>query len=105
MACSGLFGAGQDGLINPPDRDKYFTLRRADIVMKSPEIHRLLIHFEVLIGMIEVGISFFILVLYSVKSQFFLFVYLTFVFYQLLATRRGRERERERERLGERERE
>ena len=74
MACSGLFGAGQDGLINPPDREKYFTLRRADIVMKSPEIHRVLIHFEVLIGLIEVGINFFILVSYHLKSQFFLFI-------------------------------
>ena len=90
MACSGLFGAGQDGLINPPDRDKYFTLHRADIVVKSPEIHRLLIHFEVLIGMIEVGINFFKISVFVIYTQDIFILEITC----------SRERERKIERVG-----
>ncbi|KAI0234645.1 Alpha-mannosidase 2C1 [Lamellibrachia satsuma] len=53
MECSDLFGAGKDGIINPPDPNKYYTLRRADIVVKDPEIYQLLVDFEVLVDLIE----------------------------------------------------
>ena len=58
MECSDLFGAGKDGVINPPDPNKYYTLRRADIVVKDPEIYQLLVDFEVLVDLIEVKTTF-----------------------------------------------
>ena len=54
MECSDVFGAGKGGLINPPDPNKYYTLRRADIVVKDPEIYQLLLDFEVLLDLIKV---------------------------------------------------
>ncbi|KAK2183302.1 hypothetical protein NP493_317g02034 [Ridgeia piscesae] len=53
MECSDVFGAGKGGLINPPDPNKYYTLRRADIVVKDPEIYQLLLDFEVLLDLIK----------------------------------------------------
>ena len=31
MAANGMFGAGQDGLINPPDPNRSYTLTMAEI--------------------------------------------------------------------------
>jgi len=41
MACNGMFGAGNNGLINPPLPDKSFVLKTAELVLINPRIHHL----------------------------------------------------------------
>ncbi|KAG8576025.1 hypothetical protein GDO81_009750 [Engystomops pustulosus] len=51
MACNGLFGAGQGGMISPVDPKKIFTLQRAELAVFNRDIHELLLDFEILYDM------------------------------------------------------
>lgn len=51
MACNGLFGVGNDGLINPPDPKRTFVLEKAEIAIRDPLVYQLLRDFDILIGM------------------------------------------------------
>ncbi|XP_044306519.1 alpha-mannosidase 2C1 isoform X2 [Varanus komodoensis] len=48
VACNGLFGAGKGSMIAPPDPDKRFSLRKAELVVFNREVHELLVDFEIL---------------------------------------------------------
>lgn len=51
VACNSLFGAGNGGMINPPDVNKTFTLKTAKLVVFREDVYQLLMDFEVLIGL------------------------------------------------------
>ncbi|XP_064627602.1 alpha-mannosidase 2C1-like isoform X2 [Lineus longissimus] len=53
MACNGLFGCGKDGLINPPQTDKMYTLTKAKVVIMDRAVYNLLIDIEMLIDMVK----------------------------------------------------
>ncbi|XP_006817807.1 alpha-mannosidase 2C1-like [Saccoglossus kowalevskii] len=52
MACNEMFGTG-NGLINPPDKNKLFTLSKAEIVIFDRDVYNLIMDFEVLIGIVK----------------------------------------------------
>lgn len=51
MACNGMFGAGNNGLINPPVPDRRFTLKTADIVVPNLKAVELLYDFDIISNM------------------------------------------------------
>ncbi|XP_062926980.1 alpha-mannosidase 2C1 [Mobula hypostoma] len=51
LACNGLFGAGQDSMIAPPDPQRKFVLHKAELVVFNRDVHELLIDFEILLDM------------------------------------------------------
>lgn len=53
VACNSMFGAGDNGYINPPDPNKTFTLKTAKLAVFREEIYQLLIDFDVLIGVVK----------------------------------------------------
>ena len=54
MACNGLFGAGKNDQIQPPDSNKYFVLKTVDLVVKDHNIQQLITDFEIVIGLAKV---------------------------------------------------
>lgn len=54
-ACNGLFGAGKNSMIAPPDLDKNFTLHKAELVVFNRDVHELLVDFEILMDMVKVN--------------------------------------------------
>ena len=54
MACNGLFGAGNNGLIQPPNKDKYYVVKTVKLAVKDQEITHLIRDFEILIGFVKV---------------------------------------------------
>ncbi|XP_066491116.1 alpha-mannosidase 2C1 [Tiliqua scincoides] len=52
-ACNGLFGAGKNSMIAPPDLDKKFTLHKAELVVFNRDVHELLVDFEILLDMVK----------------------------------------------------
>ena len=55
MACNGLFGAGKNGQIQPPNNDMHFKLERLKLVIQDQDIHQLFTHLKVLIGLAQVN--------------------------------------------------
>ncbi|XP_074643597.1 alpha-mannosidase 2C1-like isoform X2 [Tubulanus polymorphus] len=51
MACNGLFGVGNNGMINPPDLKKSFSLSVVEIRTFDRDVYGLLIDIEMLIGL------------------------------------------------------
>ncbi|XP_053128304.1 alpha-mannosidase 2C1 [Hemicordylus capensis] len=51
VACNGLFGAGKGSMIAPPDPDKTFAVRKAELVVFNRDVHELLVDFEILLDM------------------------------------------------------
>ncbi|XP_042330389.1 alpha-mannosidase 2C1 [Sceloporus undulatus] len=51
VACNGLFGAGKDSMIAPPDPNKKFSLHKAELVVYNRDVHELLVDFEILLDM------------------------------------------------------
>ncbi|KAG9489498.1 hypothetical protein GDO78_005466 [Eleutherodactylus coqui] len=51
MACNGLFGAGQGGMIAPVDPKKTFTLQRAELAIFNRAVQELLLDLEILYDM------------------------------------------------------
>ncbi|KAJ3122321.1 Alpha-mannosidase 2C1 [Nowakowskiella sp. JEL0407] len=50
IACNGMFGVGNDGLINPPDPNRYFKLVASEIVVYDQNALDLRSDMEVLVG-------------------------------------------------------
>ncbi|KAK3097644.1 hypothetical protein FSP39_011690 [Pinctada imbricata] len=48
MACNGLFGAGNNGLINPPDVNKMFTLSQAELAVFDRLVYNLQVDIKLL---------------------------------------------------------
>jgi len=51
VACNGLFGVGANGMINPPDSRRSFTLAMADIVVPNTDVRALLRALEIIEGL------------------------------------------------------
>ncbi|CAG8637438.1 551_t:CDS:2, partial [Diversispora eburnea] len=49
MACNGMFGNGLNGLINPPDPNKYFTLEQVEIAIPNKKAWQLLYDFQIIL--------------------------------------------------------
>ncbi|ORX47281.1 hypothetical protein BCR36DRAFT_584796 [Piromyces finnis] len=50
-ACNGMFGNGDNGLINPPNPDRHFTLSKAEIATPNNEVWDLLYDFQIIASM------------------------------------------------------
>lgn len=48
MACNGLFGAGDNGMIERPDPNRYFTLAQAEIAIFDRRVYDLILDVEML---------------------------------------------------------
>lgn len=55
-AANGMFGAGRDGLINPPDLGKQFPLAMAEIAVLDQAVYDLLMDITVLYDMSKVRV-------------------------------------------------
>ena len=53
-AAYGMFGAGRDGLINPPDPGKVYPLAMAEIAVFDQAVYELLVDLTVLYDMTKV---------------------------------------------------
>jgi hypothetical protein len=51
VAANERFGAGDGGMIEPPNPNKYFTLKQANIALFYTDIYQLLMDFDILLGM------------------------------------------------------
>ena len=50
-----MFGAGKDGMINPPDPNKHFSLSIAEIAVFDQQVYDLIMDLTVLIDMAKVS--------------------------------------------------
>jgi alpha-mannosidase len=48
MACNGMFGAGKNGMINEPDKDKTFTLLKAEISVFDSKAYEIFMDFKII---------------------------------------------------------
>lgn len=55
MACNGLFGAGNNSQINPPNENKYFQLKQCGLLVLDELVYQLRIDYQVLIDIVKVG--------------------------------------------------
>ncbi|CAD5113260.1 DgyrCDS2438 [Dimorphilus gyrociliatus] len=53
MACNGLFGAGNNSQINPPNENKYFELKKCGLVVLNELVHQLCIDYQILIDIVK----------------------------------------------------
>ncbi|KAI8597961.1 glycosyl hydrolases family 38 N-terminal domain-containing protein, partial [Dissophora ornata] len=51
MACNGMFGAGKNGLINPPDEKRQFLLAQVEILVRNKAAWSLFYDMEIISGM------------------------------------------------------
>ena len=54
MAANGMFGAGKDGLINPPDPTRDYTITMAEIAVFDTLCYQVLMDLTVIIGLAKV---------------------------------------------------
>ena len=54
MACNEMFGAGEGGLINPANPDRYFTLSCCEAVVFDRQVYNLIRDVELLYNMAKV---------------------------------------------------
>ncbi len=55
VAANGLFGAGEGGLINPPDPSRHYPLSTVDVAVFNQEAYDLLVDLTTIIDMARVG--------------------------------------------------
>ncbi|AWP08416.1 putative alpha-mannosidase 2C1 [Scophthalmus maximus] len=53
MACNGLFGNGRGSMIAPPDPNRKFSVKRAELVVFNRDVRELLTDFEMLIDIVK----------------------------------------------------
>ena len=58
MACNSVFGAGENGVINPPKLDRTFRLEQVELIIQDEDVFQLICDFEVLIGLAKVRMHF-----------------------------------------------
>ncbi|KAF9113409.1 Glycoside hydrolase, 38 vacuolar alpha mannosidase [Mortierella sp. AM989] len=51
MACNGMFGTGQNGLINPPDENRSFQLAQVEIAVPNKAAWKLFYDMQIILGM------------------------------------------------------
>lgn len=51
MACNGMFGTGNNGLIGPPDPNRFFNLNEVDLAVPNKLAWELLHDFQIILGM------------------------------------------------------
>ncbi|KAF9572872.1 Glycoside hydrolase, 38 vacuolar alpha mannosidase [Mortierella alpina] len=51
MACNGMFGTGKNGLINPPDENRFFQLSKAEIAVPNKTAWKLFYDMQIIVGM------------------------------------------------------
>lgn len=54
MACNGMFGAGDNGMIKPPDLNKQFTLSCCEVAVFDRRVYNLLRDIELLYDLAKV---------------------------------------------------
>ena len=54
MAANGLFGAGGNSMIGPPDQKKSFVLSRVEIAVLDKDIYKVMNDLKILIDMAQV---------------------------------------------------
>lgn len=54
VAVNGMFGAGQGGMINPPDPDRHCSLSLSDIAVFDQEVYDLIMDLTILYDMTKV---------------------------------------------------
>ena len=54
MACNGMFGAGANSMISPPNMDKQFQLAQCEIAIFDRKVYNLLRDVELLYEMAKV---------------------------------------------------
>ena len=57
-AANGMFGTGHNGLINPPDPKKCYSVTRVEIAVFEEVVNELLLDLAVLFGMSKVRLTF-----------------------------------------------
>ena len=55
MAANGMFGAGKDGMINPPDPTSSFMLSMAEIAVFNRKAYEIIRDLKLLLSMIKVS--------------------------------------------------
>ena len=70
MACNGLFGAGDNGMINPADPNRYFTLSCCEAVMFDRQVYDLIRDVELLHDMAKVFNNLCMLTYYIIYSKY-----------------------------------
>ena len=55
MACNGVFGEGNNGVINPPKLDKTFELSQCELAVMNEDVFQLIKDFEVLTKLAKVS--------------------------------------------------
>ena len=56
MAANGMFGAGKDGMINPPDPTKSFTLSMVEIAVFNRKAYKVICDLKLLLSIIKVNV-------------------------------------------------
>ena len=54
MAANGMFGAGKEGMINPPDPTRSFTLSMVEIAVFNRKAYEVIRDLKILLGMVKV---------------------------------------------------
>ena len=54
MAANGMFGAGKEGMINPPDPTRSFTLSMVEIAVFNRKAYKVVRDLKILLGMVKV---------------------------------------------------
>ena len=55
VAANGMFGVGRNGMINPPDPDRHFSLSLSEIAVFDQEVYNLIMDLTVIIDMAVVS--------------------------------------------------
>ena len=57
MAANGMFGAGKEGMINPPEYNRSFTLSMVEIAVFNRKAYKIISDLKILLGIIKVMLS------------------------------------------------
>ena len=56
MAANGMFGAGKDGMINPPDPDRHFSLSTVEVVVVNRDVKKIIRELKIVMDMAKVNV-------------------------------------------------
>ena len=54
-AANSMFGAGMNGMINPPNPEQYYAIRRAEVAVFDVDVYSLLMDLRVLLSIAKVS--------------------------------------------------
>ena len=58
MAANGMFGAGKDGMINPPDLKREFTLAMVETAVLNRKAYEIIRDLKLLLSIVKVSCSY-----------------------------------------------